>query len=96
MWLVTAAGTLGEGKVYAYDENAMFWSGKYDAYAWLVITEGSETLTIDAAKALVSEATADKTEVAYNFDVNMTNGVVDTNDAQLVYNMYNFRFSMAL
>lgn len=93
MWLVTATGTLGEGKVYAYDENAMFWSGKYDAYAWLVITEGSETLTVDAAKALVTEAAADKTEVAYNFDVNMTNGVVDTNDAQLVYNMYNFYYN---
>ena len=92
MWLVTVTGTLGEGKVYAYDGNAMFWSEKYNAYAWLVITEGSETLTVDAAKALVAEATADKTEVAYNFDVNMTSGV-DTNDAQLVYNMYNFYYN---
>ena len=93
MWLVTATGALGEGKVYAYDENAMFWSEKYSAYAWLVITEGSKTLSVDAAKALVSEATAAKTVVAYNFDVNMTSGVVDTNDAQLVYNMYNFYYN---
>ena len=93
MSLVTASGTLDEGKVFTYDENDMFWSEKYNAYAWLVITEGSETLTVDAAKALVSEAKADKTEVAYNFDVNMTSGVVDTNDAQLVYNMYNFYYN---
>ena len=93
MWLVTAAGTLGEGKVFAYDKIPMFWSEKYDAYAWLVITEGSETLTEEAARAEIKEAAADKTEVAYNFDVNMTNGVVDTNDAQLIYNMYNFYYN---
>ena len=92
MWLVTAAGTLGEGKVFAYDKIPMFWSGKYDAYAWLVITEGSETLNEEAARAEIKEAAADKTAVLYDYDVNIT-GVVDTNDAQLVYNMYNFYYN---
>lgn len=42
MWLVKAAGTVSEGKVLAYDGSAMFWSEKYNAYSFLVVSTNTE------------------------------------------------------
>ena len=66
----------------------MFWSEKYKAYAFLVVSGDSEAQVKDAATATIIEATAEKQPVTYNSDINGT-GNVDINDAQLVYNMYN-------
>ncbi len=90
MFLVTAAGTLEQGQVFSYDGTAMFHSPQYDAYCFLVITEG--TLSKEEAAAKVATASATATEVDYGMDVNMS-GLVDANDAQLVYNMYNAVYS---
>ena len=86
MFLVTVSGTPESGQVFTYDGTAMFHSVKYDAYCFLVITEG--TLSKEEAAAKVATASATATEVDYDMDVNMS-GLVDANDAQLVYNMYN-------
>lgn len=86
MFLVTVSGTPESGQVFTYDGTAMFHSVKYDAYCFLVITEG--TLSEEEAAAKVATASAIATEVDYGMDVNMS-GVIDANDAQLVYNMYN-------
>ena len=91
MWLVTASGTVAEGKVLAYDGSPMFWSGKYNAYACLVISSGTKDALEAAAATKLSEAEAEKTTVAYDGDVNKT-GVVDVNDAQLTYDMYNANY----
>ncbi len=92
MWLVTATGTVSQGKVLAYDGTPMFWSEKYDAYAYLVISDKSlEELQAEAANQ-VAEAEAAKTEISYDYDINET-GLVDTNDAQFVYNMYNAHYA---
>ena len=91
MWLVTASGTVSDGKVLAYDGTTMFWSEKYNAYAYLVISDKSLDEIKTEAAAKVAEAAADKTELIYNFDVNET-GNVDVNDAQLTYNMYNAKY----
>ena len=90
IYLVTASGTVADGKVMAYDGSAMFWSEKYKAYAYLVISN-TELTKAEAAKK-VSQATASKTEIVYDGDVNMT-GKIDVNDAQLVWNMYNAKYT---
>ena len=90
IYLVTASGTVADGKVMAYDGSAMFWSEKYKAYAYLVISN-TELNKAEAAKK-VSQSTATKTSIAYDGDVNAT-GSIDVNDAQLVYNMYNAKYT---
>ena len=89
IYLVTASGTVADGKVMAYDGSAMFWSEKYQAYAYLVISN-TELTKAEAAKK-VSQSTATKTSIAYDGDVNLT-GKIDVNDAQLVWNMYNAKY----
>ena len=91
MWLVTAAGTVSEGKVLSYDENAMFWSEKYNAYCYLVVSAQTQDELKAEAPSKVAEASADKVSIAYDGDVNKT-GLVDVNDAQLTYNMYNAQY----
>ena len=91
MWLVKAAGTVSEGKVLAYDGSAMFWSEKYNAYSFLVVSTNTEEQMKTEAAGKIAEADAEKTELAYNFDVNLS-GKVDINDAQLTYDMYNAKY----
>lgn len=89
IYLVTASGTVADSKVMAYDGSAMFWSEKYKAYAYLVISN-TELTKAEAAK--VTQASATKTSIAYDGDVNLT-GKIDVNDAQLVWNMYNAKYA---
>lgn len=93
MYLVTASGTLPEGQVAKYDGMSMFWSEKYNAYAYLVISaDNLETVKAEAAaKVKVAEGTSAGT-VDYSGDVNGT-GLTDVNDAQLTYDMYNTKYS---
>lgn len=99
VFLITAVGDVAEGKLLAYDGNAMYWSEKYNdgkgAYVWLVSSDkalaevqAEET----AAKLTVIDANeTNKVSVSYNGDVNLT-GTADINDAQLVWNMYNAEY----
>ncbi|MBS5666352.1 MAG: hypothetical protein KHX05_01440 [Firmicutes bacterium] len=93
MYLVTASGNFPEGQVAKYDGMSMFFSEKYNAYAYLVISaDGLETVKAEAAgKVKVAEGTAAGT-VDYSGDVNGTK-VIDVNDAQLTYDMYNTKYS---
>lgn len=93
MYLVTASGNFAEGQVANYDGMSMFFSEKYNAYAYLVISADSlETVKAEAAaKVKVAEGTAAGT-VDYSGDVNGTK-VIDVNDAQLTYDMYNTKYS---
>ena len=91
MWLVTAAGTVSEGKVLSYDGTPMFWSEKYDAYCWLVVSAlGADEVKAEAA-GKIAEADAEATTLVYDCDVNET-GLVDINDAQLVWDLYNAKY----
>ena len=92
MYLVTASGNFAEGQVAKYDGVSMFFSEKYNAYAYLVISaDNLETVKAEAAaKVKVAEGTAAGT-VDYTGDVNGTK-VVDVNDAQLTYDMYNAKY----
>lgn len=99
VFLITAKlngdAKLADGKVLAYGNNAMFQNAeRYDgAYAYLVISDK----TLDEVKAEAEKA-GQITEVDgiaqtfnVNGDVNYT-GLVDINDAQLVYNIYNAKY----
>ncbi len=93
MWLVSVSSTPGEGKVFTYGGQPMYKSGKYaddGSYVYLVI---DETLTKEEAakNVAVASGTAAGT-VDYSGDVNGTK-LVDINDAQFVYEMYNAHFS---
>lgn len=87
MWLVTA--TEGDTVLAYGDGNTMFWSDKYNAYCWLVVSNETEENVILAAQSIICAAAEDDVavEIAYDFDVNQT-GAVDINDAQLTYDMY--------
>ncbi len=93
MYLVTASGNFPEGQVAKYDGMSMFFSEKYNAYAYLVISADNleAVKTEAAAKVKVAEGTSAGT-VDYSGDVNGT-GLTDVNDAQLTYDMYNTKYS---
>lgn len=92
---LNASVTLADGKVLAYGNNAMFQNAeRYDgAYAYLVISDK----TLDEVKAEAEKAgqitEVDSTAQTFNVngDVNGT-GLVDINDAQLVYNIYKAKY----
>lgn len=91
MYLITASGNVGEGKVLNYGESKMYWSEKYSAYAWLVISDKTLDEVEAEAAAAVKLADGEKTNIDYTGDVNLTNAA-DINDAQLVWNMYNAEY----
>ena len=93
-WLVTVKSTVSEGSVLTYNGNQMFWSDKYQAYAYLVIdTTGKSAATVRTeAAAVIGETAGKAVSIDYSGDVNAT-GTVDVNDAQLVYNMYNAKYT---
>mgnify|MGYP002524164348 CR=1 FL=1 len=93
-WLVTVKGTVADGNVLTYNNAKMYWSEKYEAYAYLVIDTNGKTAAEmkTAAEAAIGEVKGDKTSINYTGDVNAT-GTVDVNDAQLVYNMYNAKYT---
>ncbi len=87
VWLVTIGSEKLEGQSYAYNGNKMFWSEKYGAYCYLVISTSTPEVSAD----MFSIVDEDATEIEYNNDVNKT-GRVDVNDAQFVYDIYNFEY----
>ena len=93
-WLVTVKSAVSEGSVLTYNGNQMFWSDKYQAYAYLVIdTTGKSAATVKTeAAAAIGETAGKAVSIDYSGDVNAT-GNVDVNDAQLVYNMYNVKYT---
>lgn len=91
MFLVTATATVDEGKVLSYNGTAMFYSNQYNAWSFLVITEG--TLSVDDAKNLITLNEGTKVELDQTYNVNESvSGTVDINDAQLVFDMYNNKY----
>ena len=78
----------------------MYWSEKYNegegAYAWLIIpdeTKGTKSLDDlkTEAAAAIKAVEGKKISIDYGGDVNLTK-VVDINDAQFVWNMYNAEY----
>lgn len=91
IFLVTASGDVAGGQVLAYSGSQMYWSEKYNAYAWLVISADTLDTVKTAAESAITAVDGTKVTIAYNGDVNLTDSV-DINDAQLVWNMYNAKY----
>ncbi|MBR2949353.1 MAG: Ig-like domain-containing protein [Lachnospiraceae bacterium] len=78
------------GKVYTYDGNAMYYSKSYDAWVRLAVFSQDYDPAAVKAKIAVSDGVKQVIEKP-DYDVNNT-GLVDINDAQLVYDMYNGKY----
>lgn len=99
VFLITAkldgSAKLADGKVLAYGNDPMFRNAeRYEgAYAYLVISDKSLAEVKAEAEADGKITEVDVTAQTFNIngDVNGT-GLVDINDAQLVYNIYNAKY----
>ena len=88
IYLITATdSSLAEGKLLAYDGAQMFFSAKYDAYCYLVVSELSADEVKTDAEAKIAQADGTAIQIGYTGDVNQT-GKIDINDAQMAHNMY--------
>ena len=94
VWLITAVPEtkLPATKSLYYGDTAMFWSEKYEAYAWLLVDKGTAAGIAAAAKSVISVKGNSTVSVSYSGDVNGT-GHIDINDAQYVYDLYNAKYS---
>lgn len=94
VWLITAAPEtkLPATKSLYYGDTAMFWSEKYEAYAWLLVDKGTAAGIAAAAKSAISVKGNSTVSVSYGGDVNGT-GRIDINDAQYIYDLYNAKHS---
>lgn len=86
-WLVVKKCEKLTTGVYAYQDQSMFWSEKYNGYCILVIETNKPA--IDASD--LSLISGKPIEIDYTGDVNKS-GKVDANDAQLIYDLYNTRY----
>lgn len=71
IFLVTASGDVADGQVLAYSGSQMYWSEKYNAYAWLVISADTLDTVKTAAESAISAVDSTKVTIAYNGDVNL-------------------------
>lgn len=94
VWLITAVPEtkLPATKSLYYGDTAMFWSEKYEAYAWLLVDKGTAAGIAAAAKSAISVKGNSTVSVSYSGDVNGT-GHIDINDAQYIYDLYNAKHS---
>lgn len=95
VWLITAVPEtkLPATKSLYYGDTAMFWSEKYEAYAWLLVGKGTAADIAAAAKSAISVKGNSTVSVSYGGDVNGT-GHTDINDAQYIYDLYNAKHSV--
>lgn len=94
VWLITAVPEtkLPATKSLYYGDTAMFWSEKYEAYAWLLVGKGTAAGIAATAKSAISVKGNSTVSVSYGGDVNGT-GRIDINDAQYIYDLYNAKHS---
>ena len=94
VWLITAVPEtkLPATKSLYYGDAAMFWSEKYEAYAWLLVDKGTAAGIAAAAKSVISVKGNSTVSGSYSGDVNGT-GHIDINDAQYIYDLYNAKHS---
>lgn len=94
MYLIVYNGIVGEGQVPKYDGRSMYWSDRYNAYAWLIVSDATDKKVKKAAESVItlSEGTAVGT-IDYSGNVNMTL-LTDSADVQLVQEMYEGRHSL--
>ena len=87
MWLIQLPNHVENTTtaVYKYKGEKMYWSADHKNYVLAVISDTAPVITAD--QFTLEEITATPTVASNNWDVNKT-GVLDVNDAQLIWNMY--------
>jgi hypothetical protein len=88
MYLVVFNGYVNEGDVPKYDGRSMYWSDRYNAYAWLVTSSDTVKKVKSAAEKNI---TLNPGEPAANIDYSGDadrNLRVDTEDTKLTWEMY--------
>ena len=89
LWLLVANDTFtDDNNVLAYSGAVMYHSSAYDGFCWLVESAEGKDAVEEAAKTAIAQTAGTAAEILYDNDVNRT-GLVDINDAQMTYNMYN-------
>lgn len=88
VWLVEKQCNKLTDSVYLYNGSKMIWSEAYDAYCCLVISATEPEVTGET----LTLATGTAETLNSGNDVNRT-GKVDANDAQLVYDLYNKKYT---
>ena len=90
MYLVLVSGSLDDSKIFTYADSPMYYSENYNAWCFLTVETGK--LTAGLARKQIGTRTGQMDAIgAADCDVNMT-GLVDINDAQLVYDLYNGKY----
>ena len=77
-----------------YDGSSMYWSESYGAYVWLVCSPALEDEVRAEAERKISLSTygsAGKVDASGNVDMSLR---IDEEDAQLVQDMYNVRYTL--
>lgn len=91
--LARPVDTLSPTQGLYYSGMPMYWSEEQGAYIWLVTGSGSLAELEAAAAAAVTVGRKQSVTVSHSGDVNGS-GLVDINDAQLAYDMYNCKYEL--
>lgn len=90
MYMVLVYEVPNPGQIYTYDQEPMYYSRVYRA--WCILTPETDVLTPEIAETKLSLQSGEMTAIgSAAFDVNMTR-LVDINDAQLAYDLYNGKY----
>ena len=90
MYLVLVSGGLDDSKIYTYGETPMYYSDVYKA--WCILLVETSKLTAGLARKQIGMQPGQMDAIgSADYDVNMTN-LVDINDAQLAYDLYNGKY----
>lgn len=95
IYLIVYNGVVNEGQVPKYDGRSMYFSSRYNAYAWLVESAATDKKVKKEAegKIILSEGLA-AGEIDYSGNVNMTLQT-DLEDILLIRKMYEGNHSLA-
>lgn len=94
IYLIVYNGIVGEGQVPKYDGRSMYWSEKYNAYVWLVVSTETEKKAKKTAEGKITlNAGSAAGDIEYSGNVNMTLQT-DIEDARLVREMYEGKHSL--
>ena len=84
-----ADALLGDGSLFTYNGNAMYYSEAYGAWAYLVIAD--QKPDTNQVRSQVKISTQTDRAIMYSGDVD-GNGSVDMNDARLIQDLYQAKY----
>ena len=89
VFLILADALLGNGNLFTYDGNVMYYSEAYGAWAYLVITD--QDLDLNQVRSQVKISTQTDRAIMYSGDID-GNGTMDMNDARLIQDLYQAKY----